>query len=149
MPRYWRARCSDYPDSALYDPIVAAAQSDEFICNIEAQTYNVQVSLGRFDDGTFFLWLECPDLKPITPTRFLEGTFFEGCPFHVTLGWPTRWVDFEELETRVTGTFGMTLTKWTEWRESTTYLPRGGVGDVCAQCEQMGFAPRGEWHVSM
>ena len=54
---------------------------------LETTLWSAHASLGQFEGGVWFIWLDLPPEMPvITPEDALIGTWYEGMPYHVTLG---------------------------------------------------------------
>ena len=76
------------------------------------------------------------------------GSCCEGMPIHITLGTLLGFVDEAWLADMVLGEYTLELTKWTDDRVSSTYLPRGEVAGLCKWLESY-FVPYSEWHLSL
>ena len=127
-------------------------QTAEFVANFEATEFHVDVDLRKFDDGKWFIALDIPEAKWITPAWSMEDTPWEDVPVHVTIGRPPPGVgdaEFEAARAIVNGPCSFQLQKWVSRPESTTYLPMGQLAEFCRHFAELGFVPRGEWHVSM
>ncbi len=119
---------------------------------IESRPWVVHTSLGMFSDGKYFIWVDAdPELR-ITPQSLLMGTWKQGEPLHITLGWPANTLSQDqlmELAGLTTGSCIVHLHKWSRRWESTTYLPSGQLLEMCRACEVLGFKPRHKWHISL
>ena len=124
-------------------------QTPAFVDYIEGYSFHVEADLCKFDDGTWYISLDIPEEVWVTPAWTLKGTYWETVPVHVTLGIPPPGVEFQAERARVRGVQEFQLAKWVPRRDSTTYLPRGGLAKVCARFSYLGFVPRGEWHISL
>ena len=118
-------------------------QTPEFVQFFETQSWNVMIDLGIFGDGKYFLRLEV--LEGAIPLRL---SCYEGMPLHITLGKSRRPLREAWLASMVQGEYRLELTKWTNKRTSSTYLPKGQVEELCDWLE-LYFSPRGQWHMSL
>ena len=126
-------------------------QSADFVQRFEQQSWQVDLSLGRFEDDKYFLRVAV--VSGMVPLRLMKeeiwaGTCCLGMPVHITLGYPRRPVCEAWLATMVAGEYKLELDKWTADPISSTYLPRGEVYSLCKQLEFY-FEPRGQWHLSL
>ena len=122
---------------------------------IETSIFNVHMELGKFEDGTYFIWVyfsnEDAEKVYITPLSVNKGTKFEACPKHITLGLANLdTTDEASLQAMVTGDFHIALKKWSYRTNSSTYL----FDDVFEyHLDEIGarsnFAPAGRWHISL
>ena len=120
---------------------------------IETTLWSGCMFLGEFEDGKLYIELEFDGGAPsVTPVHCLLGTEWEGIPYHVTLGWASNSVAKEAARQLLLqrARFSVLFKKMSWRREKTAYAVVGGsLLAVLRQLEELGFWPRGGWHVSL
>ena len=125
-------------------------QTDEFVEQLEAQSWAVSVDLGIFEDGKYFLRL----IEPTGTLRLMkheiwDNTCCEGMPLHITLGYSRHTLNEQWLAEMVKGDYTLELKKWTTTRTSSTYLPRGELESLCEWLELYFGLQDDELHLSL
>ena len=150
----WSSRFTAPSDRTLRYGAVADAQRDTKLqANIEANSFDVQMELGKFDSGLYFIWVHFTDGDmekiSVTPPFVDRGTRFQACPKHISLGHVTT--DNEPaLQDMVKGSFNIKLKKWSKRLDSSTYLFDNEFKDHLDEVgARFGFRPAGEWHISL
>ena len=157
--RHWRNPQGCNPWFSKDD--IAPLHTSELRELIESREWHGRATLGRFDSGAWFLWLDLPrEFPTVTPQSWLEGTRWAGIPFHVTLGQGSQQGNmFLQQAVPPEGVqFTWTLRKWGRHPGATAYRVAGGtLYDFLTTCEAAGFAPGGRndwrnpgaWHISL
>ena len=140
----WLPRHKSHPDRRGIEAYVSQLQTTEWVRTLEDRRYTSSTALGKFADGTYFIWLCVNADLCVTPAAFLKGTRFEDMPLHITLGARAQPGSEAEIAQLVEGQYTFTLQKWSRRRESTTYRPLGALYQLCERCRGLGFTPRGD-----
>ena len=150
----WASRFTAPSDKNLRNRAVAETRQDVGLqANIEADSFEVQMELGKFDDGLYFIWVHFADEDiekiSVTPSFVDVGTKFQACPKHISLGHMTT-DDEPALQDMVKGSFNIKLKKWSKRLDSSTYLFDDEFKDHLDEVgARFGFKPAGEWHISL
>ena len=148
----WHPLHPGQPRERAVRDAIALRQHPAAAHDYENRTWVVTTKLQKFEDGKLFIAVEpvFGHLPEITPNALVANTQYEGMPYHITLGKPMGVCDVEQLADVVEGAHELRLLKWRPHnRSSSTYLPVGSLHEACASCAQLGFKPRGEWHISL
>ena len=128
-------------------------QTPELIHNIEQRSWQGLCHLGVFEDGKVFVWLTfLPAAPVVTPFNWLKGSFWEGVPYHVTLGHSPDPEAMHALRTTFTNVreFTVSLKKMSWDRSKTGYEVTGGsLLPLLERAHALGFRPRTAWHISL
>ena len=150
QPSLWTPTAHGRAPRGAIDSFVRKKQTPSFVEDFQNQWWAAVTYLGIFEDDQLFIGLDrCHFSMRITPPPMLKGTRFQDVPLHITLGHCTKRASFDKLVILVAGCHIFKLVKWSRRRESTTYLPTGTLKQLCDRCEELGFSPRGEWHISL
>ena len=146
----------DMPDYDKECDFLWQLQDNSFVEWIEAQTWVVEIALGIFPDGKYFLHVKV--LSGVALRLMDEDVWANTCcagmPVHATLGWPLTFNDMsvsefeQQLALAVNGVHTLTLKKWSWVRCSGSYLPQGTLLSLCDSLRGC-FEPKGEWHLSL
>ena len=147
-------------DKAALLEHLSSLQTPWFVRSIEEKTFAVNTFLGcwksRFVDtrNSYFIWVQFVEDEEeeirLTSSKFTRNTMYDSKPLHVSLGDATlSWKDIKKLCTLVKFTGELSLQKWSKNPEKSSYLVKGPLKDICDACMDFGFAPRGQWHISL
>ena len=147
-------------DKAALLEHLSASQTTDFVRGIEERTFVVKTFLGCFkrhfvDTRSFyFIWVQFveedeKDIRLTSPT-FIRKTQYDAKPLHISLGDATlSWDDIKQLQTLVKFEGQLYLKKWSNNPEKSAYLVKGALKEICDECRDFGFAPKGQWHISL
>ena len=109
----------------------------------------VKTSLGKFDEGPWFIHLQPLGPFPyLTPEHFFIGTHSPGTPLHITIPHCPPDLSIAQLTEILSGVHDLELAEqWGTQRDQTGYLLKGDVLDLCHRLEEHGARPRGSWHL--
>ena len=147
----WESDCRQRPVQKHVDAARWLVQTAAVVEAMQTTTWRARTQLGRFKNGKWYIHLELLHGPPIliTPACVLSDTWCEHMPLHVTLGHSNSLIDVDAVKQLVNGYHDVKLEKWSWRRERSTYIVRGALEACCKRCEQFGFRPAGEWHLSL
>ena len=121
-------------------------QTDDVIAAIQDTEWRVRLRLGRFQDGCCAIFLTLPsDMPGVTPDHLLQGTKWEGVPYHITLGYGHwRAKRFMLYLCRMESVATMRLRKISPSRAKTGYeIVGGSLYQLLWAAQGLGFSPGG------